>query len=231
MSAVVQSLGPLVNPAVISAKGIEHLILREVLDQENVSMSIGARALDFYEEHEELLGWSSRYWDQRALLESRIEGHFSKAYSYSQKAISLERHPYAFTSLGTICMSRATKLINSNRMEAMERFYEAEDALTTAWRLAEDAGQAYEHPFVKFFASATTLLRHMDARDTEFEAILQLFRIWLQRAQDSAAFATSFGQKRIRDVRATEMKESLRAKRANNGGAPSSDRSMNKGRR
>lgn len=67
----------------ISAKGIEHLMLREVLDQEQVSLSIGTKALAFYEVHEPLLGWSSRYWDQRALLESRIEGHFAKAYSYS----------------------------------------------------------------------------------------------------------------------------------------------------
>ena len=93
MSFVVAALAPLINPAVINAKGIEHLILREMLDQEAVSSSIGNSALDFYEEQEALLGWSSRYWDQRALLESRIEGHFPKAYSYSQKAISLERHP------------------------------------------------------------------------------------------------------------------------------------------
>lgn len=218
MSSVVEALAPLVNPGVISAKGIEHLILREVLDQEQVSLSIGSKALDFYEKHEPALEWSSRYWDQRALLESRIEGHFPKAYSYSQKAVSLERHPYAYTSLGTICMTHCTRLVTKNRMEAMKYFYEGEEALSAAWNLAASSGKASEHPFVKFFASATQMFRKLDSRDTEFDAVLQLYRIWVQRAKDSAAFATSYGQKRLREVQATEMKESLRVQRSMQGG-------------
>lgn len=213
MSSVVEALGPLVNPTVISAKGVEHLILREVLDHEKVSQSIGSKTVEFYEEHEAILGWSSRYWDQRALLESRIEGHFSKAYSYSQKAISLERHPYAYTSLGSICMTHSTKIINKNRMEAMKYFYEGEEALGAAWNLAENSGRAYEHPFVKFFASAALMLRGISPRDTEFGAILQLFQVWIQRANDSRAFETSFGQKRLREMRALHLKESLRVQR------------------
>lgn len=214
MSSVVNSLAPLVNPAVIRAKGIEHLILREILDQEQVSLSIGGKALVFYEEHEPYLGWSSRYWDQRALLESRIEGHFSKAYSYSQKAISLERHPFAFTSLGTICMSHSTSLVNSNRAEAMKYFYEGEEALTTAWNLATSSGRIYEHPFVKFFASAAHILRKLSPTDPEFETILQFHRIWLQRANDSPAFSTYYGKKRLREIQAMEMKATLRMQQA-----------------
>lgn len=212
MSKVVGALAPLVNPAVIRAKGIEHLILREVLDQEQVALSIGVRALQFYEENEPQLGWSSRYWDQRALLELKNEGHFSKAYSYSQKAVSIERHPYAFTSLGTVCMTHATRLIGKNRMEALMYFREGEEALTTAWQLAQASDRAYEHPFVKFFASATHMFRKLDPTDTEFENILQLFRIWLQRASDSPAYATMYGQKRLRETRALEIKISLRIK-------------------
>jgi len=212
MSSIVQALAPLVNPAVIRAKGIEHLILREVLDQEQVSLSTGSRALSFYEEHEPDLGWSSRYWDQRALLESKIDGHFSKAYSYSQKAISLERHPFAYTSLGTICMTHATRLVDGNQMEAMNYFYEGEGALSTALKLT-DVSKAYEHPFVKFFASAAQMFRKINPRDTEFDAILQLFRVWIQRAKDSPAYATSFGQKRLREMQALEIKQSIRARR------------------
>lgn len=212
MSSVVQALAPLVNRAVIRVKGIEHLILREVLDQEQVSMSTGSQALKFYEDHEPDLGWSSRYWDQRALLESKIDGHFSKAYSYSQKAISLERHPFAYTSLGTICMNHSTRIVDGNRMEAMKYFYEGEEALSTALKLT-DPGRAYEHPFVKFFASAAQMFRKLNPRDSEFDAILQLFRIWTQRAKDSPAFATSFGQKRLREMQALELKQAMRARR------------------
>lgn len=212
MSSVVQALAPLVNPAVIRAKGIEHLILREVLDQEKVSLSTGGSALKFYEEHEPDLGWSSRYWDQRALLESTIDGHFSKAYSYSQKAISLERHPFAYTSLGTICMTYSTRVVDENRMEAMKYFYEGEEALSTALRLTAP-DRAYEHPFVKFFASAAQMFRKLNPNDSESDAILQLFRIWIQRAKDSPAFSTSFGQKRLREMEALELKQAIRARR------------------
>lgn len=214
MSAVVGALAPLVNPAVIKAKGLEHLILREVLDQEQISLSIGSRALDFYEEHEMTLGWSSRYWDQRALLESRREENFSKAYSYSQKAISLERHPFAYTSLGTICMTHATRHVSRNRMEAMEYFYEGEEALSESWKLAEVSYRVSEHPFVKFFASAAQMFRRLHPRDSEFESVLQHFRVWLQRAKVSPAFATSFGQKRLRELTSLELKETMRAQRS-----------------
>jgi len=212
MSAITSALAPLINPDVIKSKSLEHILLREILDQEHVSKSIGSKALSFYEEHETVLGWSSRYWDQRALLESRIEGHFPKAYSYSQKAISLESHPFAYTSLGTICMRYCGNVLENNRMDAMKFFYEGEEALSKAWSLSAEKGRPYEHPFVTFFASATSLLKKTDPKNPEFESVLQLFRIWLQRAKDSSVFKTSQGQKRIKDVQATEIKESLRMK-------------------
>ncbi|MCT2412788.1 SIR2 family protein [Pseudomonas aeruginosa] len=210
MSAVVGALAPLVNTAVIKAKGLEHLILREILDQAQVSTSIGSKALTFYEEHEPALGWSSRYWDQRALLESRIGGHFSKAYSYSQKAISLEKHPFAFTSLGTICMTYCVSILDSNRIEAMKYFHEGEEALSTAWDLATKLGRVYEHPFIKFFASAAHMFRRFSPSEPEYEAVLQLYRVWLQRAEDSPVFSTSFGKQRLRSIKGTEMKATLR---------------------
>lgn len=214
MSAVVAALAPLVNPAVIKTKGIAHLILREVLDQEKVSLSVGARALKFYEEHEAALGWSSRYWDQRALLESQIEGHFPKAYSYSQKAISLEKHAFAYTSLGTICMRHCVKLLGNNRLEAMKYFSEGEEALSTACNLAASNGRTYEHPFVTFFASTTQILRKLSPADVQFESILELHRIWLERATNSPAFSTFAGQKRLREIRSLQIRETMRMQRS-----------------
>lgn len=210
MSSIVSSLAPLINPDVIKMKGLEHLILREVLDQENVSRSIGSLALKFYEAHERDLGWSSRYWDQRALLESRYEGHFPKAYSYSQKAISLEHHPFAFTSLGAICMRHCLRLIGSNRLEALKYFHEGEVALTTAYELNASSDKPHEHPFVTFFASSARLLKGMSPRDSEFEVVLELHKIWLQRALDSPAYSTFHGKKRLREVKAFQMKEILK---------------------
>ncbi|MCW2037601.1 P-loop NTPase [Xanthomonas campestris] len=214
MSAVVHALAPLTNPAVIRAKMVEHLIIREVLDQEEVSESIGTRALSFYEDHEDLLGWSSRYWDQRALLESNVEGHFSRAYSYSQKAISLERHAFAYTSFGSICLSHALRILDRERFSALKYFKEGEEALSMAVELADRKGMSHEHPYVKFFSASTVILRRLDPTDTEFGMIIQLFEVWLARADGSKAFATSHGVRRLKEVRATLVKYQLRARKA-----------------
>jgi len=214
MSSIVSSLAPLVNPDVIKMKGIEHLILREILDQAHVALSIGTLALKFYEAHEKELGWSSRYWDQRALLESRHDGHFPKAYSYSQKAISLEHHPFAFTSLGTICMRHCLRLIGENRVEALQYFHEGEVALTTAYELNASSDKPHEHPFVTFFASAANMLKGMNPIDSEFSIILELHKIWLQRAVESPTYANFYGRSRLRTVKAFQMKQILRMQAA-----------------
>ena len=110
-------------------------------------------------------------------------------------------------------MTHAVRLVARNRIEAMKYFTEGEEALSIAFNLAEASDKAYEHPFVKFFASAKSMLRKISPRDTEFEGILQLHRIWLQRAEDSPAFATLAGQTRLRRLHAEELKESLRVRR------------------
>jgi len=210
MTAVVNALAPLVNTEVVRARGIEHLILREILGRETVAAALGERALEFYAEHEALMGWSSRYWDQRALLESKSYNNFPKAYSYSQKAISLERHPFAFNSLGSICMDHAVQIYKANNEDGMKYFHEAEEALTQAWSIAQRDGNSHEHPFVTFFASATRMLRNIKAAQPEFEAILALYDIWLQRAKDSTVFSTSFGKRRLQQIAGTKLKEALR---------------------
>ncbi|WP_447469048.1 P-loop NTPase [Vibrio harveyi] len=199
MSEVVSILAPLVNPSVIKAKGKEHLIVREVVDEDNVRKSVGARALEFYSDQEEVLGWSSRYWDQRALLESSIEGHFSIAYSYSQKAISLERHPFAFTSLGAICMRRAIEIFKTNRVEAMDLFREGETALSDAFSISEATARPYEHPFVTFFKKTEDLWKLMDLRSAECDEIIAMQEIWVQRAKDSPLYAGVHGQTTLKD--------------------------------
>jgi hypothetical protein len=62
------------------------------------------------------------------------------------------------------------------------------------------------------------MLRKLSPIDPEFEAILQFHRIWLQRAADSTAFSTSFGQSRLREMKAMEIKETLRMQRSRQSG-------------
>jgi len=214
MTSVTTVLAPLINPMVIKMKGIEHLILREVLDQEQVALSIRGRALQFYEEHEDVLGWSSRYWDQRALLESRREENFPKAYSYSQKSLSIEQHAFAFTSLGTICMRHCVRLAEKNHADAMKFFYEGEENLTKAYELNAQDDKTHEHPFITFFASAANMLRKLSPNEPEFEAVLELHKIWIQRAENSPAFSTFFQKNRLREIKAMQLKSRIKMQQA-----------------
>ncbi|EKO3961725.1 hypothetical protein F2K62_002981, partial [Vibrio fluvialis] len=211
MTEVLNVLGPLINPSVIRSKGIEHLIVREIVDEKHVSKSIGNESLRFYEEQEEILGWSSRYWDQRALLESKISGRFSKAYSYSQKAISLEKHPFAYTSLGTICMRHSLNLVSTDFSESMKWFYEGEEALTQAYNLSHETMQSpYEHPFVTFFATVQSLLNKVVDNKAEYRTILNLFSIWVSRAEESPVFYGVHGQKRLAKIKSSYVKANLK---------------------
>lgn len=213
MSEVINTLGPLINPSVISSKGIEHLIIREILDERNVSKSIGNESLRFYEEQEEILGWSSRYWDQRALLESKIPGHFSKAYSYSQKAISLEKHPFAYTSLGTICMRHCLNLLAKGDVESMKWFYEGEEALSQAYTLSHEIMQTpYEHPFVTFFATVKTLLKKIHDNTGEYISVLSIYSFWVSRAEESPVFHGYHGQKRLSKIKSEYIKAELKSR-------------------
>jgi hypothetical protein len=197
--AVVASLAPLINPAIIGAKEYPHLIVRKVFDQERVSESVGLRALELFEDFEGMLGWNSRYWEQRALLEART-GNFSKAYSYAQKAVSLERHPFAFTSLGTICVNHAVRLYPSNPIDAKALYFEGEEALDKSVKSATYTNQSYEHPFVTFFAGTLKLVATLRADDADRSAVEERWNIWIKRAKGALCFSTYYGRQRIKNL-------------------------------
>ncbi len=206
--AVVASLAPLINPAIISAKEYPHLIVRKVFDQERVSESVGLRAIELFEEFEVMLGWNSRYWEQRALLESRT-GNFSKAYSYAQKAVSLEKHPFAFNSLGAICVGHAVRLYPSNSSDAKALYFEGEEALDKSVKSATYTDHSYEHPFVTFFAGTLKLVTMLRADDADRSAVEERWSIWIKRAKDAQCFSTYHGRQRIRNLEKDWLKYNL----------------------
>ncbi|RJG20583.1 hypothetical protein D3872_08145 [Massilia cavernae] len=95
----------------------------------------------------------------------------------------------------------------------MKFFHEGEEALTQAFELNAGGEKLHEHPFITFFASAAQMLRKLSPVEPEFEAVLELHKIWIQRADESPAFSTYFQKKRLRDIKATQLKEQLRMQR------------------
>lgn len=111
-------------------------------------------------------------------------------------------------------MRHCVRLVERNHSDAMKFFYEGEEALSNAYELNADDDKVHEHPFVTFFASATNMLRKLSPKEPEFESVLELHKIWIQRAENSPAFSTFFQKKRLREIKATQLKARLKMQQA-----------------
>ncbi len=218
--SVATNLAPLINPATIAAKSRPHRIVRELLDQAALVDDVGLEARKLFDELETYYAWSSRFWDQRALLEYRLENQ-GKAYSYSQKAVSLEKHAFAFTTLGTICLKESVRLLGTEAIRAKQLYFEGVDSLDLARRASERQGMSFEHPFVAFFSQTIRLAKGLPSEDPDFGAISELWKVWLANARSSECFQGRFGSERLRDVEAMWMKIQLSRARAGAQDAPS----------
>ena len=210
------NLAPLINPATIAAKSRAHRIVRELLDQASLANDVGFEARSLFAKLESSYSWSSRFWDQRALLEYRLES-YTKAYSYSQKAVSLERHAFAFTTLGTICVKEAVRHATTEPLRARELYFEGEAALSSARQAAERQGMSFEHPFVAFFSQTIRLLRSVPSDSAMFGPIEEVWGVWTHAARTSECFRSQYGQERLNDIDATWMKLRLGHGRSGDG--------------
>lgn len=199
------NLAPLINPATIAAKSRAHRIVRELLDQASLVNDVGFEARSLFARLEGSYSWSSRFWDQRALLEYRLES-YTRAYSYSQKAVSLERHAFAFTTLGTICVKEAVRLASAEPIRARELYFEGEAALSNARQAAERQDMSFEHPFITFFSQTIRLLRSIPSDSAVFGPIEEVWGTWTHAARASECFRSQYGQDRINELDATWMK-------------------------
>ncbi|WP_080898223.1 SIR2 family protein [Variovorax paradoxus] len=210
---VAKNLAPLINPSTIISKSKPHRIVRELLDQEALVRDVGIRAPIIFDDLEYAYGWSSRFWDQRALLEYELE-HYDKAYSFSHNAVSLEKHAFAFTTLGTICLKESIRLAMIEKTKAKELFFEGTDSLDSARRASERLGMSFEHPFVAFFSLTARFVTMLPPEDIEFTAINELWGVWTRNAKDAACFQNEVGRKRLADLKSMWMKAQLARERA-----------------
>jgi hypothetical protein len=208
IASVATNLAPLINPATIAAKSRPHRIVRELLDQAVLLEDVGLDARKLFDELEPYYAWSSRFWDQRALLEYRLE-NYGKAYSFSQKAVSLEKHAFAFTTLGTICLKESVRLLMTESVRAKQLYFEGVESLEFARRASERQGMSFEHPFVAFFSQTIKLVKNLPDDDPDFVAISEHWKVWLSNARGSDCFQGRYGAERLRDVEAMWMKLQL----------------------
>lgn len=134
---LISSLAPLVTPAAVTAKTHAHLVCRAITGRNAVLDAVNNidAARRVYEDVEPAMGHNSRFWEQRALLESS-SGQHPRAYSYAREAVARESHAFPYTTLGGVCMAQALSLAENQPRVALERFKEGNAALLNAMALA-----------------------------------------------------------------------------------------------
>ncbi len=208
--SIVEELAPLVNVEAIRAKSYPYLICRVLMERRSVISAVGGldRAQDFYRELEPAFGGNSRFWEQRALLESEA-GHHAKAYSYAHEAVSRERHAFPLTTLGRVCMAQALELGDSSAAAAFDKFKEGNAALLEARAVGAGRLETLGHPFTCFFDYATRLYPKLSKVGGAPTALKALWESWVA---DAAATKVYLDSSVLEEYRAKWIKAVLNSR-------------------
>ncbi|WP_369349850.1 hypothetical protein [Stenotrophomonas sp. JAG2] len=185
---LISSLAPLVTTSAIRAKTYTHLVCRAITRRGAVLDAVGDvhSARQVYSDVETAFGHNSRFWEQRALLESQANDH-PKAYSYAKEAVSRENHAFPYTTLGRVCMAQAVSLGVSQPRNAIERFQEGKAALLHARAIARRT-ELVAHPFTAFFTYAEQFLPISRLVPEGERNLKDDWNDWIQQARRDSIF-------------------------------------------
>jgi len=142
--ALMKALAPHLDLRAIVAMTRAYRLGRQLMDWEIVWRLVGKdRAREWYDCLREDLEWNGRYWEQRALMESRL-GEHAIARSYAERSVRIHAHPFALNTLGTVLAHLAVETGDTEMLRsAVVNLREARDF--PQWK-------PMEHPYVTFFS-------------------------------------------------------------------------------
>lgn len=186
---IVELLAPLVNVDAIRGKSYPYLICRVLMERKSVTAAVGglAKARDFYRDLEPAFGSNSRFWEQRALLESEAGNH-SAAYSYAHEAVSRERHAFPLTTLGRVCMAQALDIADTSAATAYDKFKEGNASLLEARAVGANRPETLGHPFTCFFDYAIRVYPVVKSVNGAADAIDTMWTSWSADAASTKVF-------------------------------------------
>lgn len=188
--ALAQLLAPHVDVRAIRSgtreyRIVRHLMNHEVVMRDNDGSEQSGR--DWYEGLRQHYDWNGRYWDQRALFESR-HGQHETARSYAERSIQVHPHSFGYNTLGTVLLRTAIRQGAVNSLNDGIKNLERAKAFP-------DWGPR-EHPFTTFF---TSLIRY--AQEWGVAKVPQQARndwiAWYREAQSSPVFSTVRGRSQL----------------------------------
>lgn len=177
-------VAPLVVPLSVTNRTIPYLIVKNLMDSDNVRRDLGNVAEPWYARLENSFGWNARFWEQRALLASE-EDRDLMAYSYAKKAVNIHgRDSFVHTTLGKVCLKLAMKLEDQ---VAVDRFWEGIASLERARQISAAEGLVWEHPYVTFFTYALQAVK-LRVFASETARLTSAWEDWMRAAHSSRVF-------------------------------------------
>ena len=184
------SLAPHVDINAIRNRTLHHRLLRQLMDEEAVMRLVGVnRGRELYAAVQHLFDWNGRYWDQRALFESRL-GHHPQARSYAERSIQVQEHPFAFNTLGTILGRISIQSGDVNDLqECIRNLESARDRLTR---------DTSEHPYSTFFSTMNRFGQEWGLA-TIPTPLRNMWTDWFNQSQRELLYSHPQGQAQLRD--------------------------------
>ena len=198
--SLAQALAPHIDERSMREGTREYRIARDLMNHEIVIRTCGQEeGRSWYERLRPYYDWNGRYWDQRALFESRFERH-ETARSYAERSVQVHPHPFGYNTLGTVLLRMAIKQGSVNSLDEGVKNLR----LSKAFR----AWGRREHPFTGFF---TSLVRYAESWgiDQVPQPLRDAWGEWFVEAQTSQVFSDRQGYEQLLEWQRQWLKLSL----------------------
>ncbi len=191
-------LAPHVDERAMRTGTREYRLARQLMNHTSVirsfpQVSQEVEGRSWYESVREYYDWNGRYWDQRALFESRFGKH-EAARSFAERSIQVHPHSFGYNTLGTVLLRMA---IQEGSIEAL---YEGIKNLEESKHF-RDWGDR-EHPYTAFFTSLIRYAQEWGIAEIPGE-VRNDWTAWFREAQSSNLYAAPQRQQQLNEWQKT----------------------------
>ena len=188
--ALAVALAPHIDGMSIRNGTREYRIVRNLMNHEFVMRTSGEHGgRRLYDDLREYYDWNARYWDQRALFESRFDND-ETARSYAERSVQVHSHPFGYNTLGTVLLRMAV------RQGSIGALNDGIDNLARSKNFSEWGRR--EHPFTAFFTSLIRFAEVWGIHEVP-PGVRSAWSVWFREAQSSQAFSTHQAQNQLAD--------------------------------
>jgi len=180
-------LSPHISISAIQQKTLYYRIIKELMDERIILDWLDYElAQKFYADLRPYYDWDARYWEQRALAESRMN-HLEPAMSYAETAVNRNCDPFTLNTLGTILLRTAGNPEYSGAAGTLDLYWKGVSSLHESL----DIGQGqFPHPYTTFFTHTLSYAQlHFKNQEIDRD-IIKEWEWWYKRGQSSPFYSS-----------------------------------------